>query len=319
MKTIFRKELTDIFSSARFMIFMLLAILVAAAALYTDYQGIRGSTGTEFIFLALYTTTGEGAWGLLGFLNFMAVFLIPVAGISLGFDAISSERTSGTLSRVLSQPIYRDNVINAKFLAGVLALALTIGTSVLLVAGYGLYMTGVPPASEEIYRLILFMFYCVVYGAFWMGLAIFFSIIFRRTATSLIVSVGIWLFMGIIYTIIAPLIANTVIPVTEAATTDIALQNLRLNDGLLRVSPTYLFIEASTNLLQPPLAGSTLGGTFVYEVLAQGLGDYMLPNPLSLGQTLILVWPQLTTLLALTLICFAGSYIVFMRQEVRAT
>ena len=319
MKTIFRKELTDIFSSVRFLIFLLLAILVAGAALYADYQGIRGTTGTEFIFLALYTTPGTGAWALLGFLSFMAVFLIPVAGISLGFDAISSERSSGTLSRVLSQPIYRDNVINAKFLAGIFALAVTVGTAVLLVAGYGLYMTGVPPVSEEIYRLFIFMFYCVVYGAFWMGLAIFFSIVFKRTATSLIVSVGIWLFLGIIYTVVVPLIASAVVPVTEASTADVILRNLHLSDALQRVSPTYLFMEASSNLLQPPLAGSTLGGTFIYEVFAGGLQDYLVANPLSLGQTLLLVWPQLTTLLALTIICFAASYIVFMRQEIRAT
>jgi ABC-2 type transport system permease protein len=78
-------------------------------------------------------------------------------------------------------------------------------------------------------------------------------------------------------------------------------------------------MEASSNLLQPPMAGSTLGGTFIYEVYSGGLQEYMIANPLSLGQTLILVWPQLTTLAALTIICFAGSYVTFMRQEVRAT
>lgn len=313
MKTIFRKELTDIFSSARFMVFILLAILVAAAALYTDYQGIRNTGDTEFVFLALYTTPGEGAWGLLGFLNFMAIFLIPVAGIALGFDAISSERSSGTLSRVLSQPIYRDNVINAKFLAGIFALALTVGTAVLLVAGYGLYMTGVPPVAEEIYRLIIFTFYCVVYGAFWMGLAILFSIVFRRTATSLIVAVGIWLLLGIIIPNVAQPIASAIIPISEASSADRIVDALQLYLGISRISPTYLFAEASINLLQPPVAGTLLG---IVEI---EVANYLLTdNPLSLGQTLLLVWPQLTTLLALTIICFAGSYLTFMRQEVRA-
>jgi ABC-2 type transport system permease protein len=44
----------------------------------------------------------------------------------LGFDAINSERTGGTISRILSQPVYRDSVINGKFLAGVITIAIAI-------------------------------------------------------------------------------------------------------------------------------------------------------------------------------------------------
>ncbi|MGH2811461.1 MAG: ABC transporter permease, partial [Actinomycetota bacterium] len=43
-----------------------------------------------------------------------------------------------------------------------------------------------------------------------------------------------------------------------------------------------------------------------------------LPSPLSLDQSLLVVWPQVTGLLAATVICFAAAYILFMRQEVRA-
>ena len=45
----------------------------------------------------------------------------------------------------------------------------------------------------------------------------------------------------------------------------------------------------------------------------------MLPNPLSLGQSLLLVWPQVTGLLVLTLVCFAISYVRFLREELRST
>ncbi len=42
-------------------------------------------------------------------------------------------------------------------------------------------------------------------------------------------------------------------------------------------------------------------------------------NPLPLGQSFLIVWPQLVGLIALTSICFAASYIIFMRREIRAT
>jgi ABC-2 type transport system permease protein len=45
----------------------------------------------------------------------------------------------------------------------------------------------------------------------------------------------------------------------------------------------------------------------------------MISNPLSLGQSLIQVWPQLVIIIALAIICFALSYVLFMRQEIRST
>jgi len=42
-------------------------------------------------------------------------------------------------------------------------------------------------------------------------------------------------------------------------------------------------------------------------------------NPLPLGQSFLIVWPQLVGLIALASICFAASYILFMRREIRAT
>jgi ABC-2 type transport system permease protein len=40
-------------------------------------------------------------------------------------------------------------------------------------------------------------------------------------------------------------------------------------------------------------------------------------NPLRLGQSILIVFPHVTTLIAITLICFAISYLVFMLQEIR--
>ena len=39
---------------------------------------------------------------------------------------------------------------------------------------------------------------------------------------------------------------------------------------------------------------------------------------LSLDQSLLIVWPQIVALVALTVLCFGAAYVLFMRQEVRA-
>lgn len=294
MATIFRKEMADYFTSIRIVILFLLVFGASAAGLFASFQGIRGvGVDTGFVFLKLFTTSGSEIPSLT---TFIALF-VPIIGIALGFDAINSERSSGTLSRILSQPIYRDNVINAKFLAGIATLFIMLFATMLIVAGYGLRMIGVPPSSEEIIRLFLYLILTVIYGAFWMGLAILFSVLFRKIATSLLSSIGLWLFFGFFWVnLIVPAIAKT----TEAS---LLLQ---------RISPNTLFGEATTVLLLPIWRGAGL-------LTAGEELQYMILNPLSLGQSMLIVWPHIIGLIGITAICFAASYVLFMRQEIRAT
>src|SRR5262249_8492307 len=81
--------------------------------------------------------------------------------------------------------------------------------------------------------------------------------------------------------------------------------------GLARISPTRLYAEATSTLMNP---SKNMLGDLVLASDVRG----MLPSPLSLGQSLLLVWPQVTSLIAATCLLFAASYIRFMRQEIRA-
>src|SRR5690606_39858115 len=69
---------------------------------------------------------------LPSFVSFLG-FLIPLVAIALGFDAINGEYNRRTLSRVLSQPIYRDALLTGKFLGGLLVIAICLLTLWLLV------------------------------------------------------------------------------------------------------------------------------------------------------------------------------------------
>jgi ABC-2 type transport system permease protein len=298
MITIIRKELADYFTSIRCFILFLLVILASAAGLYAAYQGIRNvSTESGFVFINLFITSGESIPSLAFFIG---VF-VPIIGIALGFDAINREYSSGTMSRILSQPIYRDSVINGKFLAAIITLAIMMATILLLVAGYGLRMIGVPPGAEEIIRLFIYFVSIVVYGAFWIGLAILFSVIIRNLAISLLSSLALWIFFG-----------NPIFNIYTEFITPAITQTPDVMLLLQRFSPSTLFGEAATVLLLPVWRGTEL-------LLAGEELSYMLFNPLPLGQSLLLVWPQFTTLIGLAAVCFAVSYIVFMRQEVRST
>jgi len=210
MITIFWKELADHFNSKRFIILLALVFAVGIFAIYIDAQYIRAAvSGTRFVFLQLYTTSGQA----LPLFIFFIAFFMPIVGIALGFDAINSERNSGTMSRLLSQPIFRDAVINGKFLAGVATIAIMLVSIVMLVAGVGLWIIGVPPSSEEVLRLMVFLAISIVYGAFWLGLAMLFSIFFQRVATSALASIAVWIFFIFFMVMLAGLIANMAVPV----------------------------------------------------------------------------------------------------------
>lgn len=305
--TVFWKELADDFTSKRFIILFALVLLAGVFAIYVAAETITQEVvETKFVFLKLFTTSGET---LPSFLTFI-IFFVPVVGIALGFDAINSEKNSGTMSRLLSQPIYRDAVINGKFLAGAVTMAVMLTSILMLVAGVGLKMIGVPPSSEEAIRLIAFLATTIVYGAFWLGLAILFSIFFNRIATSALASMAVWIFFIFFMFMLAGLVANWLVPV-EHATYQEALRHEEISRMTMRVSPITLFQEAVVVLLVPGVR--TLG------IITEEISGWMIPNPLSLSQSLLIVWPHLVSLVALTVVCFAISYIKFMREEIRST
>ena len=316
MLAIIRKELADYFNSIRFLVLFLLVIVAGGCGIYAAQQGIRESLAQSnavmeggFIFLVLFTSY----LGDIPILTLAMAIVVPIAGIVLGFDTINSERSGGTMSRLLAQPVYRDSIINGKFLAGIMTLTLMVGATLLLVAGFGLRMIGVPPTAEEIIRLFLYGVLTVVYGAFWMGLSTLFSVVFRRAAGSLLVPIVIflmfyffWVFLGF-----GQSLANAAAPINENADLATQIQQAGMQQTILRLSPSYLFEEAYTVLLIPIWKG--LGAIPVSDL------NYILTNPLGLWQCLLSIWPHLVVLTSLSVVCFGISYIVFMKQEIRAT
>ncbi len=121
--------------------------------------------------------------------------------------------------------------------------------------------------------------------------------------------IHVWLFFSVFYTMIVNLVAKGLSPSQMASPYQIiSYQKFIL--GLMRLAPSELFNEATTTLLMPSVR--SLGPLTMEQV--QGA----IPSPLPLGQSLLVVWPQLTGLIAATVICFAISYIMFMRREIRS-
>ena len=176
LKALYQKEMMDNIRSRRFMMILAVIIITSYASLYGALSGL--SSDSDYIFLSLYTTSGNS---IPSFMSFIAL-LGPFVGIILGFDGISGEKSERTLYRIAAQPIYRDSIINGKFLAGTTLIFLMVFTMGISVGAAGLLITGIPPSLEEVGRVFFYLIFTSVYICFWLGLSLWFSVVCKNAA-----------------------------------------------------------------------------------------------------------------------------------------
>ncbi|PVX23293.1 MAG: hypothetical protein CW691_11065 [Candidatus Bathyarchaeum sp.] len=339
--TVCRKELSDHLGSRRYLLLFALIVVLSVLSAYTGADYIRDNPNVSF------TNIFSGSMNNSFSFIYLMVLFGPIIGLALGFDAINRERTRGSLSVVLSQPIFRDSILNGKFLAGIAALSLLTISTVGIITGIAIPLLGFGPGVDEIIRIGSFTLLTILYLSIWLAVGLLFSTITKNTTTSILASISTWLLFSILMTVIATMVANAVIPVelpggfqamtrtvnpspdgangelgafnqtmrfTQNATIFDQTQledymetqeaNADLELAIQSISPTYLYEEASQSLL-----GVTEGGF--------GAGG----NPfqaLDTSQSVSSSWPQVTVLAVVLIACFASSYMLFLRQEIRA-
>ena len=298
------KETADHFSGWLVWIIVALLFLTALAAAYTAIATIRQTIGESPLpFLSLLTLRNtQFRWSFIDLVG----ILVPLVAIALGFAAVGGEFNRRTLSRLLAQPIYRDALLLGKFLAGLLTLAICLVALWLLAIGAGLVLLGVPPGGAESVRMLGFLVATIAYGGIWLMAAT----LFRAPAPAFIAA-ALWLLFLLFWdTDIAPLLAN----LFAGPPQDIfgpRLSYLETVQTLARLSPHTLYNEIALALLHP--STRSLGPVFLSQLQGAILGA-----PLPMGQSFLLVWPQLAGLGAGMILIFAIAYVAFQRQEIRA-
>lgn len=307
---IIQKEISDQVLSWRFLILIGIIALTTLGSLYASlnslHQAVKDNTLSDtFLFLKLFTASNGTLPSFVVFIGFLG----PLLGIGMGFDAINSEHNKGTLSHLLAQPVHRDYLLNAKFIAALTVIIFMFFALGFLVMGIGLISIGIPPTPEEFWRIIFFIILSILYVAFWLNLSILFSVKFRQPATAALTVIAIWLFFSVFYPMIANLIAKSAAP-ANVMPSYAAFIAAKIKVDLMRFVPNQLFNDATTTILIPTVR--SLGPLTMRQVVGT------IPGPLPLGQSLLLVWPQVTGLIAATILCFVISYVMFMRREIRS-
>lgn len=307
MTTIALKEAADHLMSARMHLIMLLVLLTAIGAVYGAIDRIRDTTAEDaHLFLKLFTVAREPLPSFSAFLG----FLLPLVAIALGFDAINGEFNRRTMSRLLAQPIYRDAVLFGKFLGGLLVIGIALLTLWLLMVGLGMIFLGLPPSGADIVRSVFWLAATLCYAGVWLALAMAFSTMIRSPATSALAALSVWLVLTVFWGMIAPLAAGMIAPIDPFD--PISVVNLfEWQQAIARISPQTLYSEVTALLLDPALRST--GPLFAFQMQGAVIGA-----PLPTLQSLLIIWPQVSSLVAAMLILFTVAYIIFQRQEVRA-
>ncbi|KON30054.1 hypothetical protein AC482_04875 [miscellaneous Crenarchaeota group-15 archaeon DG-45] len=310
--TVAAKEIRDQLGSKRFLILFGLVLLLSSLAAYQGVDFIRNNQDAGFAYIF------SGARFGFSFIQIM-VFFGPLLGLTMGFDAINKERTAGTLSVVLSQPIFRDSVINGKFIAGAAALAtLTLGT-IGITCGLTIPMLGFGPTAEEAAKIAIMTLLTIVYLVFWLSLGILYSVLTKKTSTSILSSIATWLTFAIVISILASVVANVLVPLPGGTFragegdqggfrispefTETMQRRAAIQSNIQKISPTNLYSDAASDIL-----GVQSGF---------GRGFQQFERTLTLGEALAANWANIAALAVGLVICFAASYMMFLRSEIR--
>ena len=310
------KEIGDHVSSIRFVVLLIVLGIAAGIPLYfaadTIRQAAERASEAAAVFLALFTIGEETPYITLRVDTFVAL-VAPLLGIIFAFDAVNSERHDGTLPRLLSQPIHRDDVINGKFAAGLTVIGIVLVAMLAVVSGYGMFRLGIVPEAGEVFRLLAWTAATFVYVALWLAFGLLLSVAIRNTATAALVGFGTWLFLTLFGPLVLSFIAPLIAPIS-GSTQEQVYSSAVFQDTITRLLPSNLYQEISVALLNPSATQVSAPATIGQAVQAQ----QQIGSLLSLDQSLLIVWPQIVALVALTVVCFGAAYVLFMRQEVRA-
>ena len=187
----------EYFRSRRFLILLAITILIAAAL--TIVVAWRRPASFLTTNLGFYSSW----WG--GASSFSAItFVIILAGIFFGGDAISGEFQNRTGFFGIPNPIRRSSIYVGKWLSAFLAASAIMLLFAAITVANGVYYFG---SAGVPYQFVYSLLFAWFYLAAVMGLTFFFSSLFKSSSISILVTVILLLFgFTLIQTIVSDLV-----------------------------------------------------------------------------------------------------------------
>jgi Cu-processing system permease protein len=234
------------------------------------------------LFTIVLTLAGGAPTGRLGVdplvvatasITTLSVYLIPLIGLLLSFDAIVGEAERGTLALSLTYPLSRMQILLGKLLAHLAVLGFAVAVGLGLTAALTIWQAGADVSFTPLIRLF---FTSLALGAAFLGIGYMVSAMVRQTGAAAGLVIIIWLVCVVLYdlALLGALVADA-------------------NGGFTRNLFPYLLVANPADafrLINMPV--DTLVG------LTSGIGAAAGVSGLAGQLTSLLLWPVLALFLA---------------------
>jgi len=186
--------------------------------------------------------------------------------------------------------------------------------------GITIPLLGFGPTLAELSKILVLATVTIVYLVFWLSLGMLFSVVAKKTSTSILFSIATWMFFAIVLSILASAVANALVPMQSADVIvsdseegprfqmteefrDAMTRRSTIQSTILRISPTNIY----QNIINDVLGVRGFAG----------MGAQGFQRTMSLTEALAANWANIAVLTVGLVVCFAASYMMFLRSEIR--
>jgi Cu-processing system permease protein len=211
------------------------------------------AVGVAFaIFALLITFAGFGFTGTVGIgqeqgtlfsLISLVIYLVPLLGLLLGYDAVAGEQEGGTLDLVRSYPFKTVMLLYGKWLGLFLVLAVT------LVVGFSMPAAVSIIGGHSLQAWLLLSLTSIWIGVVFTSIAIMFSVLILDRGKLIAIAIGIWLLFVVLFDL-------GIIGLVVATEGDVPMH---LVNVLFYLNPTALYRLLSIDLIMDAAMIEQLG------------------------------------------------------------
>ena len=154
---------------------------------------------------------------LLADIDLVSIFqiLLSLLALVFAYDAIAGDRENGTLRLILVNPVGRGLIVLSKYLGAMLCLTLPLLMSFLLALLLQLQSNAIHYGADDFLRIGGIFLTTVIYTSTFYLIGLLVSSMIHRTATSLIVSMFIWVVLTLLYPNVSLFLVNRFIDAEE--------------------------------------------------------------------------------------------------------
>jgi len=300
LSLIIRKEISDAVSNRTFLLSLGVLIFIL---LFSGYAA--GIQFQQYISWGIYDTTGP-------YLTVIA-YLVPninllgaLVAVVYGFNSINKERTEGSLKVMLSYPIFRDQVMLGKLLAGLFIISIVTVVSFTISLGVFLWFSNILLKPDMILRYSIFTLLTILLLSGWLGISMLLSQVFKDPKTTLL----------IMFLVVGLLNSNLFSYVGQILSHIVYGSAYYLSNGVVEYNPQLGALSTFIYYLPPPQGYQIVSYNIAMPYTYTFIGNQMVYSPNELWNVFVNYVYSIGILIVVPILTFVGNYLLFTRKDI---